>query len=438
MNLRTFHVSMAALVLLAASAPATAGSTCEPCPAGLVCSQGQCKSSVKDASSPLYSRSCTLTQHLSNPTSLPGDCRCLDNRAQTNGIDACKRPYDAAKSGTKLGDGPSFGLLPNAHISGGFIDSASNTLIASVYWDGSSAPKGLVVSYDLSTWGRRFVSGEWKNELPQQAGSGPAFTHLKDIRPGADGKWYALSYKPQKPQIFRVDPTTGARSVIWTGGEAGFGQCASGDPKAQGKSVQYTADGFAVDADGSFLLGYANPQRDGRGIVRISANGASCSYVTASGKRADGMTRGVGDEMRGFVQGFALHDGAIWAFTTGEKRLWAVDPATGDRRVKSTTAVGERWAVWDAKRAVLWTAGLQNSVTVGAFDPATGRAVNVFKDAGKVPWLPLAAEGPIRINSLNYGPMFVNPATGTLLLGHDSIGLLEFEPETGNSFVRSL
>lgn len=92
------------------------------------------QSSVKDPTSPYAARGCTLTQHLSNPTSLPADCRCTTNRAQTNGIDACKRPYDLAKSGTTIGTGPSFALYNNAHLSGGFVDAAKNRLVASVYW----------------------------------------------------------------------------------------------------------------------------------------------------------------------------------------------------------------------------------------------------------------------------------------------------------------
>jgi hypothetical protein len=399
------------------------------------------QSSVKDPSSPFFGRSCKLSQHLANPTGLPADCRCLDNRGATGGIDACKRPFDLAKSKVSLGAGPSFAGYHNAHIAGGFVDPASKQLIAAVYWDGTSSAKGLIVAYDMGTWARRFVSGDWNDGAPKTTGSGPSFGHLKDVRPGKDGKWYALSDRPQLLAIFRVDPATGNRAVVWSSKDEKAGQCASGDPKATGdaKIVQYTDEGFAVDADGSFLLGYANPARDGRGIVRISADGSKCSYVTASGARADGMTRGAGDEMRGFVQGFTLQGGAIYAFTTGEKKLWSVDPATGNRAVVASPPLGERWVAWDGKRNVLWTAGFQNSVTLGALDLATKKTTNVFADCGKVaPWLPLCAEGPIRINSLNYGGLIVDPASGRIFLGHDSVGLVEFEPETGNSMVRSL
>jgi len=225
-----------------------------------------------------------------------------------------------------------------------FVDTARSALVASVYWDGASTPKGLIVSDDLKTWARTFVSGEWHDGAPRSTGSGHAFTHVKDVQPGKDGKWYALAYKPQRAEIVRVEPSSGARTLVWAGGDPKFGQCASGDPKATtgDKAVQDTHEGFAVDADGSFLLGYANPQRDGRGIVRVSADGSKCSDVTASGKRPDGMTRGTGDELRGFVQGFALHEGAIVAFTTQEMKLWSIEPATGNRTVLVDKPLGER------------------------------------------------------------------------------------------------
>lgn len=399
--------------------------------------------SVKDPKSPYAARSCKLAQHVANPTGLEADCRCLDNRNQTGGIDLCKRPYDFAKGGGTIAAGPSFAQWPNAHISGGFVDTASNKLIASVYWSSSSAPKGILVSYDLTTWARTIVSGTTKSASGEaEVGSGPAFTHVKDVQPGKDGKWYALTHKAQLPEIVRVDPSSGARTLVWAGGNAAFGQCPSGTPTAPSPAarfVQYTAEGFAVNADGSYLLGYANPTRDGRGIVRISADGKSCEYVTASGNRQDKLAKGTGDEMRGFVQGFELHEGKIWAFTTGEKKLWTIDPATGNRTVLASPPLGERFLSWDAKRKVMWTSGFQNSVTLGAFDPTTKTFMNVFQDCGKgVAWFPLCAEGPIRVNSLNYGLMVVNPKTGTLLLGHDSVGLVELEPETGNSLIRSL
>ena len=443
--MRPSIVALASFVALAAlvaqgDSPAEAAPACGTCPTGLFCHEGKCKSSVKDASSPLYARSCKLVQFLATPTDLPGDCRCLDNRAQTNGIDACKRPYDAAKANVSLGSGPSFALYDNAHLSGGFLEK--DRIVASVYWDNSSTPKGLLVGYDRKTWARTFVSGEWSDGAPKSRGKGPAFTHLQDVRPGKDGKWYALSYKPGDVAIYRIDPASGDRTIVWSGADPKSGQCASGDPKAtkpEDKIVQYTQQGFAVDADGSYLLGYANPQRDGRGLVRISADGAKCAYVTASGKRPDGMTKGTGDEMRGFVQGFALHDGAIFAFTTAEKKLWRIAPATGDRTVVLDKPIGERWAVWDAKRKLMWTAGFLNSVTLAAVDLGTKKVTNVFADAGKPgAAFPLSAEGPLRINSLNYGPLFVDGTTGAVFLGQDSVGLVEYEPETGNSFVRSL
>ncbi|MEM9696320.1 MAG: hypothetical protein AAGA56_27495 [Myxococcota bacterium] len=400
------------------------------------------ETSIKDPRSPFASRGCRLKHHLRHKTGLDADCRCSNNRTPKSGLDPCKRPYDAAKSGVVLGGGPSFARMHNAHLSGGFVDRPRNRLIASVYWSGSSNGKGLIVSYDLKTWRRRFISGDYEvGQARKTAGSGPAFDHLKDVKPGSDGKWYGLSYKSRRLRIFRIEPRDGRRSVVWEAGDPKYGQCPSGTPdarSARSRVVQYTHEGFAVDRDGSFLLGYANPIRDGRGIVRVSKDGRNCAYLTASGNRKDGLKRGSGPEMRGFVQGFTLHHGSLWAFTTGEKKLWQIDPRSGDRKVAASRPLGERHNVWDTKRKGFWTSGFLSSVTLGAFDPQTKQFMNVFRVCCKGPsWFPLCAQGPIVINSLNYGPVFALP-NGNLALGQDSVGLVEFEPETGNSMIRSL
>jgi hypothetical protein len=401
-------------------------------------------SSLKDPSSPYADRSCPLVQYVEHKTALPADCRCGTNRAPSNGIDACKRPYDVMKKGIVLGDGPSFASYYNAHISGLFVDKAKDQVVASVYWDGSSNAKGLVVAYNRKTWARTFISGEYKDASGvKEIGKGPKLTHPFAIEPGKDGKWYVLTYKPQTLEIVRVDPTTGDRTLVWRSGDKAYGQCPSGTPDSKTESatmVQYTPDGLAIDDKGGFILGYSNSARDGVGLVRISGDGSQCEYVTMSGTRKDNLTKGSGTAMRGRVQGVELHEGKLLAFTTLEKALWAIDPTTGDRTIVTKPPLGERHIVWDAKRSVLWTAGFLNSVTLGAMDYApNAKPMNVFSDGGKVrPWFPLSAEGPLRVNSLNYGPVAIDPDTHHLYLGHDSIGLVEFEPETGNSINRSM
>lgn len=79
-------------------------------------------------------------------------------------------------------------------------------------------------------------------------------------------------------------------------------------------------------------------------------------------------------------------------------------------------------------------------MTIVAYDPARNLRMDVFSDCGsaQLPWYPLCpGTGPITINSLNYGGMWLLP-NGNLLFAHDSVSIVEFEPSTGNSMIRSL
>ncbi len=417
------------------------GRVTEECSEHLMCIDGACASSVNDETSPYYERSCRLVQQLAYPTDLEADCRCFVNNSIISGVPICGRPYDRADRGHTVGAGPRIYGLPNAHFSGGFVEG--DELIVAAYWGSSTAQRGAVLAIDVDSGDRRLVSGEL-GEL--SVGSGPAFTYALDVRKGADGNWYVFtqSVTPGAPSIFRVNPTTGNRTLVWKGQSASHGQCASGDPDATA-SVQYTNQGFAVDGTGGFILGYANPIRDGRGLVRISPDGSSCTYITATGLREDGLTRGSGLGLGGFVQGFMVDGTKVLVHTTQPKALIEVDLTTGDRTAlfSSSTAgnIGERWAVKDPARGVIWTAGLMNAVSIVAYDRAKNKTMNVFSSCGDpdFPWYPLCpGAGPVKINSLNYGGIWLHPRTGNLLIAQDSVSIIEFEPETANSVIRSL
>ena len=206
--------------------------------------------------------------------------------------------------------------------------------------------------------------------------------------------------------------------------------------------MQVTPRGFVVDTDGSVLLGYANPISDGRGIVRLSADFKTCTVITGSGSSGGKIDKGQGTALGGFVQGFALKDGKIFALTTQPKALWQIEPVTGDRTMVvgggTGTSLGERHVVWDAKRKLWWIAGIQSSVTVYAYDPATSKLTMAQKDCGDTSFIKHCWAGPININTLNYGGMIVHPTTGRMYFGHDTMAIVEVEPETGNSLILSL
>lgn len=424
-----------------------------------------CQSALASASSYLNpdakyaERSCPLEQHEQYPTSFDADCRCGHNSSKSTGLEECMRPTEVALNrGSNVADGPSFSTYHNAHISGGFIDYDNNQLIASVYWDNSEEGKGLVVAYDMNTWKRRFISGMAQDDYgPMEIASGPQFPLLKDIQPGPDGNWYAFGYVYRKntkdsygngPVIYKVEPKTGNRSVVWEARNGEYGQCPSGRKSIKRESqkyVQYTQEVFAVDPrDGSFILSFNNNKMGGTGFARVSADGGKCDFITLSGQRDDGLKVGRGFDMRGPMLGAYLHDGKLYTHSTGEKTMFEIDPATGNRKAlikRGPKPEAWRHIQWDDKRGVFWISGKMNSAMVTAWKPGDKKILITDKScSGRdswADWFHLCKEGPLATLTLNYGPMWLNKNTGTLLFGYDSIGIVEYEPETGNSINRS-
>ncbi len=302
----------------------------------------------------------------------------------------------------------------------------------------------------MENWSRRFVSGDMQDEYGHAViGEGPRFFKLKDIKQGPDGNWYAFGYEQGKSgggaKIFMVDQKSGDRTLVWQGRTAEYGQCPSGRKtirKETQKYVQYTQEGFEIDpTDGSFFIGFSNIKMGGVGIARISQDGSSCDFVTLSGQRDDGLKKGRGFDMRGTMIGYYYHNDKLYAHSTGEKTFYEINPKTGDRKAltrKGPKPPAWRHVVWDDQRQVFWVSGKMNSVTVTAYDPAKNKYLLAHKSCSKDwDWFPLCMGGPLKINSLNYGPMFFNKKTGNLFFGQDSVGLVEFEPNTGNSINRS-
>ena len=405
--------------------------------------------------------SAVLKQKIKHKTAFEVDCRAGKNSNKSSGKEECMRPFEVAVNrGSTVGDGPSFGTWPGATISGGFIDYTNNELIASVHWDNSKDGKGLVVAYNMEDWSRRFISGDAQDDYGHMTiAKGPAFNLLKDIKPGPDGNWYAFSYVYRKntknsfgsgPVIFKVDPKTGDRETVWEARNPAFGQCPSGRKSIKRESqkfVQYTQEVFTVDPqDGSFIVSFSNSKMGGTGFGRVSKDGAKCNIISVSGQRDDDLKVGRGFDMRGPMLGAYLHDGKLYSHSTGEKTLFEINPATGDRKAiirKGPKPEAWRHVQWDDKREVFWISGKMSSAMVTAWRPGWRKILITDKscsgrDKEWADWFPLCKEGPLATLTLNYGPMWYNKNTGTLLFGYDSIGIVEFEPETGNSINRSL
>lgn len=401
------------------------------------CDTSAVEPTITDRSSPYYERGCPLEQHRRHKSDLIADCRCFTNQTASSGIDLCKRPYNLMKAGISVGEGVSYASLYNIEYNGGFLaedEGPKGTVYVAASFGGSTDRSGGVLAVDVATGNRRVVTGP--NLAGGQVGSGHVLESVNDVRPHGDYLYaWVRTRMPAEQEIVRIDPRDGARTLIWKGRDERFPQCRVDATRTE--TLQTTDTGFALDDAGDFYLPFSNPTQ-GRGILRISNDVSSCETFTGAGA-ADNAERGVGPSMSGFVQGFTILDGKLYAFTTQPKQFLEVDLVTGDRELlmmPGGVTPPERWAQWDESRQVWWIAGFQNSVTIDAVDPATGLTASIF-DGGVFPWMPLGAAGPIQINSLNYAPIWVRK-NGNLLVAQDGMSIIEFEPKTGNSVIISL
>ena len=275
-----------------------------------------------------------------------------------------------------------------------------------------------------------------------------------------DGNLYALSVPGSSInlEIVRVNPSNGQRTLVWRAQDAGFAQCASGDPARMG--VQVHGSGFAVDAMGRFYLGFTNtsPYGEGVGVVRIDANGMGCSFVTRSGALSlnayFGQDVGTGFAFdRGRYQGFDLRNGKLYAIQHAFLTLVEVDLATGNRtRISSASTssilgdgptgaagMGQRWVVYDSTRDLYWASGTFSRRMMIAVDPATGERTEAFCQSVNParPWRDLCLGGALIAGYQNEGGMWVD-TNGDLIVVHENFSLVRANLSDGNSIRISL
>lgn len=425
----------------------------------------ECRSSVADRQSPYWERSCPLVQQVSNQTTLPADCRCTSNRPTTGGIDRCVGSTVLPLT-TRFGSGPSIRSLPQAHYNGGVI--VGRELFVGADWSSSVLPnQGLVMAIHLDTGNRRIVSGAFDDPATglTTTGTGPAFANVIDVKRGVGPELYVLSVPGSSfnLEILRVDPVTGNRTLVWRGRDAAFGQCASGDSSRP--SVTYHERVFGLTATGDFYLGFrgAGFTSEGVGLVKVSANGQACSFVTRSGAGSLNayayLDIGQGFAVdRGFYAGLSEQSGQLYVLHDTIKALFRIDPATGNRtRVSGAgTAygilgdgpinlggIGERWTQWDSTRNVMWTSGVLNYRSLVAVDLTTGDRTQAYcSTTGGVDapnaWRQLCLSGVLAAGYQNFGGLFLDPVSGDLFVVHDNHSLTRLDLINGNSMRFSL
>lgn len=501
------------------------GSMCYQAP-GIEGGEATCRRSIdpSQADKPYYDFGCTFGEYITFPTRLEVDCRCRitgdgqggaggtgDALADPNNIDitAGARPggpvMNCQEQGrmqdtiwpVQYGQGPSFNAWYQVNASGaswfsGDVDAATRTMYGLIKWtDPNHSKAGTIVAWNLDTGDRRVVSGIHPNLGAVGSGylspppRGPfrfddqPLTGANVLHIGPDGMIYTYgggtgeSTSDQR-EIVRTDPTTGERTLVWKAQEAAeetdlrgtYGQCLRPDAYGNLGSVALNGQSFAVAPDGSFYMGFRGV-REGDGLIHVSADGSTCSFVAAwggSGHQPGGGAVpapppgpiGNGPTLQFPVQGLHVRDGLIYGVHNDD--LYAWDALTGDGHLVSTVLVafggmGVSNVFWDDTRDVLWAVGTEAPYVGAIIDPVSGRRESVFGDTGLADFgneaILRSVYGEIRSvtnpssvltngNSLGYGGFILDPADPDIAFGVlKSGGLMKMELSTFNSYVSS-
>ena len=389
--------------------------------------------------SPRYYNPCPLSQQINNPTTLPVDCRCHVDVVSL-AFPECKSTIADALDMT-FGDGPRARGLSFGHWRSGFVESATNELIALVVFkdhetvwpeNGTTIDVGAVMAIDMDTRDRRLIGGRYKHDTGlEDHGTGPVLSYPFQVQKGPDGMYYIASYSYVRidasltpgVDIIKMDPATGDREYVWRSNHLGFnednvvnpyGHCGNGRTELFGYySVQIGRKAFGIGEDGKFYLSYAHngdtPTSNGVGILEIAADGSTCDFVTRTGTGIDNVLyQGVdiGDgpvPQAGPYKGMLVKDGKLYTSTGLTDDLYEIDIATGDRTAIHVYGVTDQntgssgtHVVWDPHRELIWQAGFASSTLL--YDPATGGSEPLwcpqnYRDYKGIACLKLAAWG---------------------------------------------
>ncbi|MCB9670806.1 MAG: hypothetical protein H6734_15100 [Alphaproteobacteria bacterium] len=402
------------------------------------------------AASPYYDNSCSFADWVRHPTDLDIDCRCrvtgdggsgggyVDPTTQANPGNAiinCRPLGELVGQAWPLayGSGPSFmAYHTNAGTGGDFFggdfDPVTRELFTVVRWGNASYSRtGSVLAFQVDSGARRVISGLYPDsnlgivtygsgyDTPRalgQAGADQPLTGASALKMGPDGMLYVwgggLGETPNKQRfIVRVDPTTGVRTKVWQSqhdGSAGqgdtgdltatYGQCVRHGDTGTPNSVAFTPNAFAIDDAGNFYSTF-HGVREGDGLVRISADGTTCEFLSRFG--AGGSTGtppadigGGFTPQTGALEGLMLKDGKAWTVTLSGA-LITMDLTTGDRVAVGPvpsggyTGIGYQNIFWDDTRNVVWAVGNHAPYTGSVIDPLTGQRESVFGDSTDYP-----------------------------------------------------
>ncbi len=456
-----------------------------------------------------------FNQNRNLPTKFPIDCRALDRRptspaeAVQNWNFRCQRLADQWGKGARFGTGigpaqlmTGFPTKPgSSRYYGGFLDNAERKIYIGSTWSdnrdvgGNPDLKNFGVIYEVDIdWSkpetvgnRKVISGKYLSRQGDvDVGSGDTLRTVRTIKKGKDGMFYAFTFDAGNVStIMKVDPTTGNRTTVWTEKAILYSdkpefpkdQCEQGSvPQAPGvmgsvpassrrsKQINTGFAPFEMNPDtGEFYL-IPNPGTGAFGIMKISADGKECSWVTrmkAQGNnrytdnaenkaKADyGLPNGSGPRGAGITNmtfpgtNIYFHEikGKQWLYVSSGNTYWRADVETGMREQVMQQEPGDSYSVWDPVRNFLWTSGTGNGsgiapVTINDEDnPKLGG--NIFCMNPTAAWFQ-CVRGPGEAGPLLRGGLFLDPADGNLIMAHDAVGLVRIEVATGNTYTFSL
>lgn len=428
-----------------------------------------CAASIDSSQSmsPFYALACDDNIYMAATTGLIMDCRCNRSNAA---MQECRPAADAWTAGLRRGTGPNTQPINLAKWGGGFIHQGE--LYAAVHYTGGNVATikpGAIYAFTLSNGNRRVVSGSYVDPVNGRVDVGSGYTlqgealpFLVDAKLGTDGKIYAMgSDTLNNVEITRVDPQTGARTLVWRRqslAEASitnfpYGQCFDGRASTSYAGgflpVQPEERAFALATDGSFFIGW---KADGVGVMRISADGTTCTHVSrwASNNTTQPLPNiGTGlTPQYGTISGMLHRNGVIYAQT--QDTLLAINDTNGNRTAFSTIStiggIGETNFFVDETRQIFFACGTVASRKCSVHSLANGNiAQGLFSIGVTQPVLPgkypllQGAKGALDNNNYNgYGAVALDPMNPNILYFVILSGLVRYEIDTGNSYIMSM
>lgn len=459
----------------------------------------ECISSVDvslAASSEWWPNSCDQVANnaLGIPTKIDIDCRCQNQLGR--GIsadprfDRCLPPVLLQNNAKRISTGPSISALRgDKGYTGGYLESATRKfIVGGKYSDAPWLNIGLIFSVDIDTGVRTLIAGAYNDPIngiqrtgctgtPQECASTSPIAddlrNVEDVKKGPDGNTYAYVNGPGiGTQIWRVDVTNGRHTLIWKeeivaantaqkpSATVNSNQCWNGVPATSSgvKVIQLHPNGWTMDTNGNhYFAVLANGSPVGpNGIVRISADGTTCSWVTRYFNDAP-STSGPLNEWRNLDLGtgnialvrfdwraLLFHtDGFLYA--RNASALAKIDINNGNRiivanadtqaRVGQGGAMGDRWLVWDGTRNRMWSIGGGNSTVLSGVDLSNGDRDDFSNAFANKDWYK-NVKGPLGQNyQLRGGMIFDDRGEKDAIVVHNNSGITRYEIRTGNSVM---